>query len=338
MRIAVDVMGGDHGCGVIVDGVLQALEEFQALQSAILVGREPEIEGALAGRSTSSDRVSICHAQEVLSMQDKAMDAVRRKKGCSISVGVDLLKHGKADAFLSPGNTGGVVTAATVKLRRLTGLERAGIATVLPAPKNDFVLLDAGANVDSKPLHLAHYAVMGNVYAREVLRITQPRVGLLSVGTEDVKGNDLTLEAFELCKKLDCHFIGNVEGHDLFANRVDVVVCDGFVGNVVLKSCENLAQTMFGWLKEELTATPIRQLGALLAKGAFRTIKGRMDPDAYGGAPLLGLNNNVFIAHGSASEKAVKNAIGMTLRAFEHQINEHMSEAIARANESLKIT
>jgi glycerol-3-phosphate acyltransferase PlsX len=338
MRIAVDVMGGDHGCGVIVDGVLQALEEFQALQSAILVGRESEIEVALAGRSTSSDRVSICHAQEVLSMQDKAMDAVRRKKGCSISVGVDLLKHGKADAFLSPGNTGGVVTAATVKLRRLTGLERAGIATVLPAPKNDFVLLDAGANVDSKPLHLAHYAVMGNVYAREVLRITQPRVGLLSVGTEDVKGNDLTLEAFELCKKLDCHFIGNVEGHDLFANRVDVVVCDGFVGNVVLKSCENLAQTMFGWLKEELTATPIRQLGALLAKGAFRTIKGRMDPDAYGGAPLLGLNNNVFIAHGSASEKAVKNAIGMTLRAFEHQINEHMSEAIARANESLKIT
>ena len=338
MRIAVDVMGGDHGCGVIVDGVLQALEEFQALQSAILVGRESEIEGALTGRSTSSDRVSICHAQEVLSMQDKAMDAVRRKKGCSISVGVDLLKHGKADAFLSPGNTGGVVTAATVKLRRLTGLERAGIATVLPAPKNDFVLLDAGANVDSKPLHLAHYAVMGNVYAREVLRITQPRVGLLSVGTEDVKGNDLTLEAFELCKKLDCHFIGNVEGHDLFANRVDVVVCDGFVGNVVLKSCENLAQTMFGWLKEELTATPIRQLGALLAKGAFRTIKGRMDPDAYGGAPLLGLNNNVFIAHGSASEKAVKNAIGMTLRAFEHQINEHMSEAIARANESLKIT
>ena len=338
MRIAVDVMGGDHGCGVIVDGVLQALEEFQALQLAILVGHESEIEGALAGRSTSSDRVSICHAQEVLSMQDKAMDAVRRKKGCSISVGVDLLKHGKADAFLSPGNTGGVVTAATVKLRRLTGLERAGIATVLPAPKNDFVLLDAGANVDSKPLHLAHYAVMGNVYAREVLRITQPRVGLLSVGTEDVKGNDLTLEAFELCKKLDCHFIGNVEGHDLFANRVDVVVCDGFVGNVVLKSCENLAQTMFGWLKEELTATPIRQLGALLAKGAFRTIKGRMDPDAYGGAPLLGLNNNVFIAHGSASEKAVKNAIGMTLRAFEHQINEHMSEAIARANESLKIT
>lgn len=338
MRIAVDVMGGDHGCGVIVDGVLQALEEFQALQSAILVGRESEIEGALAGRSTSSGRVSVCHAQEVLSMQDKAIDAVRRKKDCSISVGVDLLKHGKADAFLSPGNTGGVVTAATVKLRRLTGLERAGIATVLPAPKNDFVLLDAGANVDSKPLHLAHYAVMGNVYAREVLRITQPRVGLLSVGTEDVKGNDLTLEAFELCKKLDCNFIGNVEGHDLFANRVDVVVCDGFVGNVVLKSCENLAQTMFGWLKEELTATPIRQLGALLAKGAFRTIKGRMDPDAYGGAPLLGLNNNVFIAHGSASAKAVKNAIGMTLRAFEHQTNEHMHEAITRANESLKIT
>lgn len=337
MRIAVDVMGGDHGCGVIVDGVIQALNQLAGLETAILVGREPDILKALETRSIGSSRLKIQHADEVLAMDDRPMDAVRRKKDCSITVGVNLLKQGEADAFLSPGNTGGVVTASTVKLRRLPGLERAGIATVLPTPQNDFVLLDAGANVDSKPIHLAHYAVMGNVYAREILGIPNPRVGILSVGTEDIKGNDLTLEAFSLCKQLDLNFVGNVEGHDLFSNRVDVVVCDGFVGNVVLKSCESLAQNLFSWLREELTAGPVRKIGALMAKGAFRTIKRRMDPDAYGGAPLLGLNSNVFIAHGSAGAKAVKNAIRMTYSAFDHQINQQMTEAISMANEKMEI-
>jgi glycerol-3-phosphate acyltransferase PlsX len=337
MRIAVDVMGGDHGCGVIVDGVIQALNQLAGLETAILVGREPDILKALETRSIDSSRLKIQHADEVLAMDDRPMDAVRRKKDCSITVGINLLKQGEADAFLSPGNTGGVVTASTVKLRRLPGLERAGIATVLPTPQNDFVLLDAGANVDSKPIHLAHYAVMGNVYAREILGIPNPRVGILSVGTEDIKGNDLTLEAFSLCKQLDLNFVGNVEGHDLFSNRVDVVVCDGFVGNVVLKSCESLAQNLFSWLREELTAGPVRKIGALMAKGAFRTIKRRMDPDAYGGAPLLGLNSNVFIAHGSAGAKAVKNAIRMTYSAFDHQINQQMTEAISMANEKMEI-
>jgi len=337
MRIAVDVMGGDHGCGVIVDGVIQALNQLAGLEAAILVGREPDILKALETRSIDSSRLKIQHADEVLAMDDRPMDAVRRKKDCSITVGINLLKQGEADAFLSPGNTGGVVTASTVKLRRLPGLERAGIATVLPTPQNDFVLLDAGANVDSKPIHLAHYAVMGNVYAREILGIPNPRVGILSVGTEDIKGNDLTLEAFSLCKQLDLNFVGNVEGHDLFSNRVDVVVCDGFVGNVVLKSCESLAQNLFSWLREELTAGPGRKIGALMAKGAFRTIKRRMDPDAYGGAPLLGLNSNVFIAHGSAGAKAVKNAIRMTYSAFDHQINQQMTEAISMANEKMEI-
>ena len=337
MRIAVDVMGGDHGCGVIVDGVIQALNQLAGLETAILVGREPDILKAFEIRTIDSSRLKIQHADEVLAMDDRPMDAVRRKKDCSITVGVNLLKQGEADAFLSPGNTGGVVTASTVKLRRLPGLERAGIATVLPTPQNDFVLLDAGANVDSKPIHLAHYAVMGNVYAREILGIPNPRVGILSVGTEDIKGNDLTLEAFSLWKQLDLNFVGNVEGHDLFSNRVDVVVCDGFVGNVVLKSCESLAQNLFSWLREELTAGPVRKIGALMAKGAFRTIKRRMDPDAYGGAPLLGLNSNVFIAHGSAGAKAVKNAIRMTYSAFDHQINQQMTEAISVANEKMEI-
>lgn len=335
MRIAVDVMGGDHGCGVILDGVQQALNSLPSVESAVLVGREDEIRRELDAKENADTRISILHAEEVLTMEDKPVDAVRRKKNCSIAKGVDLVKSGEADAFLSPGNTGGVVAVSTVKLRRLPGLERAGIATVIPAPENEFVLLDAGANVDSKPIHLAHYAVLGEVYAREVLKLKEPRVGVLSVGTEDVKGNDLTLEAFQLCKKLDVNFIGNVEGHDLFSNRVDVVVCDGFIGNIVLKTCESLAHGMFSWLKQELTATPIRKMGAMMAKGAFKTIKSRMDPDAYGGAPLLGLNGNVFIAHGSAGTKAFNNAIRMTASAFEHHINEQMTEAISAANQRL---
>jgi glycerol-3-phosphate acyltransferase PlsX len=274
MRIAVDVMGGDHGCGVILDGVLQALNTLPSVDSAVLVGKEDEIKRELEAKGDPDRRISFLHADEVLTMADKPVDAVRRKKNCSIAKGVDLLKHGEVDAFLSPGNTGGVVAVSTVKLRRLPGLERAGIATVIPAPENEFVLLDAGANVDSKPLHLAHYAVMGSVYAREVLKHKEPRVGVLSVGTEDVKGNDLTLEAFKLCKKLDLNFIGNVEGHDLFSNRVDVVVCDGFIGNIVLKTCESLAHGMFSWLKRELTSTPVRKLGALMAKGCLQDHQG----------------------------------------------------------------
>jgi len=338
MRIAVDVMGGDHGCGVILNGVIQALDSLPSVESAVLVGKEDEIKRELEAMGDRDRRISFLHAEEVLTMADKPVDAVRRKKNCSIAKGVDLLKRAEVDAFLSPGNTGGVVAVSTVKLRRLQGLERAGIATVIPAPENEFVMLDAGANVDSKPLHLAHYAVMGSVYAREVLKLKEPRVGVLSVGTEDVKGNELTLEAFNLCRKLDLNFIGNVEGHDLFSNRVDVVVCDGFIGNIVLKTCESLAHGMFSWLKRELTSTTVRKLGAMMAKGAFKTIKGRMDPDAYGGAPLLGLNGNVFIAHGSAGSLAFKNAIRMTAQAFEHHINDQMTDAIAFANEQLKVS
>jgi glycerol-3-phosphate acyltransferase PlsX len=228
-----------------------------------------------------------------------------------------------------------VVAASTLKLRPLPGVDRPGIATVMPAPENEFVLLDAGANVECRPIHLAHYAIMGSVYSREVLGCPRPRVGLLSVGTEDNKGNDLTLEAFKLLKKLDLNFIGNVEGHDLFANRVDVVVCDGFVGNVVLKTCESLATAMFAWLKNELTRNSVRKAGAFLAREAFRVIKRRVDPDTYGGAPLLGLNGNVTIAHGSARQHAVSNAIKFCSSAAKREVNSHITREIARANDKL---
>jgi glycerol-3-phosphate acyltransferase PlsX len=200
------------------------------------------------------------------------------------------------------------------------------------------VLLDSGANIECKPIHLLQYAVMGNIYSREILGCKQPRVGLLSVGTEDGKGNELTLGAFKLCKQIDINFIGNVEGYDLFANRVDVVICDGFVGNVVLKTCESLAMGMISMLKQELSRNPKRKLGAYLAQNALRAIKRRMDPEAYGGAPLLGLNGTVMKAHGSAREKAIMNAIRVTTETVEHQINKAITDELQRANERLAAT
>ena len=205
----------------------------------------------------------------------------------------------------------------------------------MPRQENEFVLLDAGANVECKPVHLAQFAVMGSVYSREVLKHRNPRVGMLSIGTEDTKGNELTLEAFRLCKKLDLNFIGNVEGHDLFKDHVDVVVCDGFVGNVVLKSVESLAVAMFSMLKRELMHTAQRQLGAYLAKGALQSIRRRMDPEVYGGAPLLGFNGVVFKAHAAARERAVSSAIRMTAHAVQNQISQIIAREIAAANQIL---
>lgn len=336
MRIAVDVMGGDHGCGVVISGVKMALEQFSAISEIHLVGQQDAIQAALAQQRLSDSRVKILHATEVLNMEDKPVVGLRKKKDCSILRAVELVKNGVAEAVVSPGNTGGMVAASTIRLRPLPGVERPGIATVLPAEENEFVLLDSGANVDCKPIHLLHYAIMGSIYSREILGYPRPRVGLLSVGTEESKGNELTFEAFKLCRNADIHFIGNVEGHDLFFNRVDVVVCDGFVGNIVLKTCESLAKGIFYWMKKELKKSPVRVLGAMLARGAFGPMRRRMDPDAYGGAPLLGLNGNVMIAHGSASETAIKNAIRVAMETIQNNINELIRDQIGAANQQLE--
>jgi glycerol-3-phosphate acyltransferase PlsX len=336
MRIAVDVMGADHGCGVVVDGARLALKHFPSISAIFLVGDQGAIEAALGPTSHVDPRIHIVHASEVLSMEDKPLVAIRRKKDSSVVRAVEMLKDKRVEALISPGNTGGVVTASTIKLRPLEGIERPAIIAVIPAPENDFVLVDAGANVECRPHHLAQFAIMGSVYSREVLGYARPRVGLLSVGTEDLKGNDLTQETFKLCKQLHLNFIGNVEGHDLFENGVDVVVCDGFVGNIVLKTCEGLATSMFKWLRKELSRTPKRQLGALLAKGAFRTMKQRVDPENHGGAPLLGLNGNVVIAHGSSRERATMNAIGQAVRAIQHQVNLVLTREVAAAAPLLK--
>jgi phosphate acyltransferase len=335
MRIAVDVMGGDHGCGVVIAGVKRALEENKTISAIFLVGNKNEIHAALPPRGFRDHRVRVIHTTEVITMEDKPVVALRKKKDSSIARAAELVSDGKADAMVSLGNTGGIFAAATFKVGRIAGVDRGCIATVIPRQGNEFVLLDAGANVECKPLHLAQFAVMGNIYSREVLRRKKPRVGVLSIGTEDSKGNDLSLAAFKLCGRLDLNFIGNVEGHDLFKDHVDVVVCDGFVGNIVLKTSESLAIAMFSMLKRELTSNTKRQIGAYLAQSAFQAIRRRMDPEVYGGAPLLGFNGMVFKAHASARERAIASALRVTSEALQHEVNRTIAREIARANEKL---
>jgi glycerol-3-phosphate acyltransferase PlsX len=333
MRIAVDAMGSDHGCGVIIAGVKRALEESKEITTIYLVGNKADIHAALPPRGFRDHRVRIVHTTEVIGMEEEQpVNALRKKKDSSIARAAELVSEGKADAVVSLGNTAGIFAAATFKVGRIPGVDRGCIATVIPRQGNEFVLLDAGANVECKPSHLAQFAVMGNVYSREVLKRKNPRVGVLSNGTEDSKGNELTLAAFKLCQQLDLNFIGNVEGHDLFKDHVDVVVCDGFVGNIVLKTSESLAVAMFSMLKRELTKNTKRQLGALLAKEAFQAIRRRMDPELYGGAPLLGFKGLVFKAHASARERAVASAIRVTAQTVKNQIGQIIARDIAAAN------
>jgi glycerol-3-phosphate acyltransferase PlsX len=335
MRIAVDVMGGDHGCGVVIEGAIRALHDDKRITALFLIGRRSEIQSALPKGGFRDHRVRVIHASEVLTMEDKPVAAVRKKKDCSIVRAVELVHDGKADAVVSVGNTGGIFAAATFKLGRIPGVDRGGIAAIIPTPHHYFVLLDSGANVECKPIHLAHYAIMGSIYSHQVLGCKNPRVGILSVGTEDTKGNELTLQAFKLCQQLELNFIGNVEGHDLFKDHVDVVICDGFVGNIVLKACESLALAIFSMLKGELTANPRRQLGALLAQNAFRAIRRRMDPEVYGGAPLLGFNGTVLKAHGSSRERAIASAIRVTTENLQYQVNQLIAREVARAGDRL---
>jgi glycerol-3-phosphate acyltransferase PlsX len=323
---------------VVIEGARLALQNSKKITALYLVGDQAAIHAALPVRGFRDHRMKVVHASEVITMEDKPVNALRKKRDSSIVRAAELVHDGKADALISLGNTGGIFAAATFKVGRLAGVDRGCIATVIPRQGNEFVLLDAGANIECKPCHLAQFAVMGSIYSREILRHKTPRVGILSIGTEDSKGNELTLEAFKLCKRLDLNFIGNVEGHDLFKDHVDVVVCDGFVGNIVLKTSESLALAMFSMLKRELTQNTKRQIGAYLAKEAFRTIRRRMDPEVYGGAPLLGFNGTVFKAHASAREKAIASALRVATEALQHQVSQIIVSEIARANEQLAET
>ncbi len=334
MRIALDVMGGDKAPEAIMEGAAEALEAYgRDLQKLYLVGDETILKRELDRLSCAHEKIEIVHASEVVTMHESAVKSVRQKKDSSISVGAELVKRGDAQAFVSAGNTGAAVAAATIKWRNIPGVERAGIASPLPNEHGPCNIMDAGANVDAKPSHLLGYAIMGSVYARHVQGKERPVVGLMSVGEEDTKGTDFTREVFELLRATDLNFRGNVEGHDLFESPIDVVVCDGFVGNVILKSCEATAKAMFKWLKQELHATPVRKMGAMMAKNAFMAVKERGNYETYGGSPLLGVNGVCIIGHGSSSPRAIRNAIRVAIETVKHEVNPHIEAEMERYSE-----
>lgn len=327
-RIALDAMGGDHAPGEIVKGALLAAEEYPNVEIA-LVGREEVLRETL-GASLPS-RISIVDAREVVDMTDNALAPLRRKRNSSIRVCANLVAEGKADAMVSAGHTGAAMTSAYKVLGTIEGVSRPALAAVLPSQaKGGYtVLLDVGANVDAKPAYLREFAVMGHFYAQMIFGVAEPRVGLMSIGEEEGKGNELTKETFRVLKETGLNFMGNAEGRDVFNGNMDVIVCDGFIGNVVLKASESLAEMMGKLIREELTRSATRKVGAMLAKGAFADIKKRTDYSEYGGAPLLGVNGGCIISHGRSSAKAIKNAIRVARNFAMNQIDVKIREKIS---------
>lgn len=324
MRIAVDAMGGDFAPREIVKGAVDGANRLAGVSQVVLVGDQDAIRKELDACPGRKDKIEIRHASEVVGMNEAPALAVRRKRDSSIGRAIDLVKTGDADAVVSAGNTGAVVVAATLKLRTLEGVERPAIAAVLPTTDRPFILIDAGANTDCSPGMLGEFAYMGNVYSRMILKQPNPAVGLLSIGGEEIKGNDITRETYGLLTESPLNFRGNVEGHDLFRGETDVVVCDGFVGNIVLKTSESTALAVARWTKQEYMKNPLRMAGVLLLAGALKAMKRRLDPEMYGGAPLLGVNGVCIITHGSSSAKAIYHA----LRVASASVHQHLNEAI----------
>lgn len=327
MKIALDAMGGDRAPKVIVEGAIQALREYKDLE-VILVGDEEKVKKELAKYPTQGLSLSIIHASQVVEMDELPTTALRQKKDSSIMVSARLMKERKAQAIVSAGNTGAAMVATKVVLGTLEGIERPTIATLMPHVYGVSILTDVGANVDCKPEHLLQFAIMGSTYAKEILGIEKPRVGLLSVGKEKLKGNELTRASYELLEKTSLNFIGNAEGRDIFQGSVDVIVCDGFIGNIVLKTAESLAETIQGMLKREIKKNLLRKLGALLSMGAYRALKKRVDYSEYGGAPLLGIDGVCIITHGGAPALAIKNALRVAGEFINHKVNAHIIEAV----------
>ena len=314
MKIAVDAMGGDYAPGVVIEGVLIALQEIPGIR-LVLVGHQEKLSFYLEKAGlVNHPQVELVHAEQVVEMSDHSTDAIRSKKKSSITVCADLVKAGRADAIVSAGHTGAAVAATKVRLRTLRGVARPAIASLMPAGGGKNILVDVGANTDCTPLNLAQFAVMGEIYAQLTFGVESPRIGLLSVGGEDVKGNDLTKEVFKILSGMPINFVGNVEGHDIFhKNTCDVIVCDGFTGNSILKASEGLARATFHWLKE-----------------AFRELKKISDSEEFGGAPLLGIGGVCIIGHGASSPKAVKNAIRLADTYLKYGLTDRI---IKRINE-----
>jgi len=327
VRIAVDAMGGDYAPHEAVLGAVEAAKEWSV--PVILVGREEELKRELASLEYPSDLISIVNAEETIGMNEPPATAVRKKRNSSIVVANRLVKDGEADAIVSAGNTGAAMAASLLTLGRIPGVSRPAIAIPMPTVKGVTVLLDAGANADCDPEDLLQFAIMGSIYAEAVLKITGPKVGLLNIGEEEEKGNRLTLATYGRLKESSLHFIGNIEGRDIPFGACDVLVCDGFVGNTILKFTEGFATALFCLMKEALLSTTRTKLGALLIKPGLKSLKARMDYSEYGGAPLLGVRGVSIISHGSSNAKAFKNAILSGINAINEDVTGKIHKLIA---------
>ncbi len=324
MRIALDAMGGDYAPATTVDGAVEAVNETDGI-SVLLVGNEADLTSELKKRDYPSRQISIKHASQIVEMDESPLTALRRKKDSSVRVAIELVKSGDADAMVSAGNSGVVMATALFVLGKLPGVERPAIAAVMPSLKGLFVLIDAGANVDCNPINLFQFAVMGGAYAKSICNINNPEVGLLGIGEEDVKGNELTKETFKLLKDSDINFIGNIEGKDIFKGKVDVVVCDGFVGNIALKISEGLSEAMSKMLKREISDSALGKIGYFLMKKVFKNFRKKTHYSEYGGAPLLGISKPCIISHGRSSATAIKNAIKVAVEYYQKGVPDMIS-------------
>jgi len=326
MKLALDAMGGDLAPETPVAGAIRAARELPV--DLLLIGDRAKIEAQLARYPNRPTNIEVLHASEIIGMEESPVASVRKKKDSSINVGMRLLRDGKIDGFISAGNTGAMVSAGTLILGLLPGAERPGIAIQLPGLKGETLLIDVGANVDAKPFHLFQYALMGEAYIRYVEGKPKPTVGLLNVGEEPGKGNEFAKEAYGLLEHAGINFVGNVEGRDIFMGHYDVIVCDGFVGNVALKTAESMAHAISHILKRSLNKTPLTRMGAWMSRTAFKALRQEIDYAEHGGAPLLGVNGVAIIAHGASSAKAIKNAIRVGYAFARHDVNRHLIEAL----------
>jgi len=330
-------MGGDLGPAEVVEAVKLSLSD-ESIDPITLVGDEAHLRPLLAAAGLATNgRISVLHASEVITMEDKPLQALKRKKDSSMVKAIDLVKSGEARVAISCGNTGALMAGSTLRLRMMEGVDRPALAAVIPREGGHFILIDAGANPEAKPEHLVHNAILGANYAKIILGLAAPRVGLITIGTEEGKGNALTTETHELLKKLTSviNYVGPIEGFQVFRDTVDVVVCDGFVGNTLLKTWESMAKFITGMLKDELKANPLRMAGAILAKGAFDALKSRMNPDRYGCAPLLGVRGNILKAHGSSNRHALHSTIRAAGKIIHQDLYQHTVQDVARANSIL---
>jgi len=328
IRIAVDGMGGDFAPSAAVEGAVQAANIFNF--EVVIVGQEHLIKKELKKHKVTRGKLFIQHASEVVDMEDSPVVAVKKKKNSSIAVCLDLLKQKEVSAIVSAGNTGAAVAASSLKLGCLEGITRPGIVISMPTVHGVSAVMDVGANIDPRPDHLYQYAIMSDIFARAILKKKRPTIGLLNIGEEESKGTELMKETYKLLRDSDLNFIGNIEGRDIFSGKSDCIICDGFVGNIVLKVIESIAETTIQILKRELKKNIITRMGGLFLKAALTSWKEESDASEFGGAQLLGVDGTVFIAHGGSNSHAIKNAVNAAAQAVNFEINAHIVDEIGK--------